>query len=212
MWIENLDIERKWLLFDVIYRYNLWLEYKIDPKIEMIFWFFKPFFDSDKKAYDDYCDSRRKNWIKWGRPPITEEKHNLSIKPKKATKAYKPTDNNSNSNSNYSREYVLSYIDIEKYKKEYPKKNIDIEFDKMFRRWENEWKKIKKPNTAFTNRLGTKEREPEYVAGLEQKTDDQRITEFLNWKSKFNDKYGWDRYQEVKELRTKKCLSQPLSL
>ena len=78
--------------------------------------------------------------------------------------------------------------------------------------YESRWKKIKKPNQAFKNWLRPKKCDLEYIEGVVDKTDDQRITEFLSGKNKFNDKYWFDKYQEVQEMRIKKCLSQPLTL
>lgn len=211
--IEQMDLETKWLLFDAIYRYNLWLEYELDDKLKMIFGFFKPFFDNDIAVHEKFCESRRNNGKKWGRPKasITEIKHNQSNKPREAKEPTKPTEVKW-SDIYYTRDILYNILDIEKYKKDYPKKNIDIELDKMLDWYESRWKKIKKPNQAFKNWLRPKKYDLEYIEGVVDKTDDQRITEFLSGKNKFNDKYWFDKYQEVQEMRIKKCLSQPLTL
>lgn len=219
MGIEKMDTETKWLLFDAIYRYNLWLDYELDENIKMIFWFFKPFFDNDQKVYDNFCESRRNNGKLWGRPKasIIGDTDNPRNKPKKATKAKQPTemtwhDMKWSNSIVYSKEYIYNKIDKESLKKEFPKKNFDIEFEKMWNNRDSRWKKIKKPNQAMRNWLLPKPREKEYIDWIADKTDEQWITEFLAWKTKFHDKYWRDKYQEVKDKRIQKCLSQPLSL
>lgn len=207
--IEWMDDVIKWKLFDIIYRYNLWLEYKIPNELKMIFGFFKPFFDNDMQIHEKFCESRRENGKQWGRPKasFTDDNPKWSNKPKKATK---PTE--VKWSDIYTKDNILSNINIEDYKKKHPNKNILVEFDKMWNYWEWKWKKIKKPNQAFNNRLLPKKRDVEYIDWIVNKTDDQWITEFLSSKMKFNDKYWFDKYQEVKDLWIKKCLSQPLSL
>jgi hypothetical protein len=82
----------------------------------------------------------------------------------------------------------------------------------MWRWRENNWKKIKKPNQAFSNWLAPKKFDKEYIEWIVDKSEDQRIAEMLASKNKFYDKYWRDKYQEVKDLWIKKCLAQPLAL
>ena len=210
LWIENMDDCIKWKLFDVIYRYNLWMDYILDDSIKMIFWFFKPFFDNDVEIYKWFCDKQSRNWKLGWRPKASfvDSTDNQNDKPKKAKKPKKAIE--VTWSDIYTRDSIFNSIDIDKYKSEFPNKNIEIEFDKMFRWWENNWKRIKKPNQAFSNWLAPKKFDKEYIEWITEKTEDQRITEFLSWKNKFNDKYWWDKYQEVKDLWIKKCLAQPL--
>jgi hypothetical protein len=224
MGIEYMDNETKWLLFDAIYRYNLWLEYKLDEKLKMIFWFFKPFFDNDIEKHKEFCESRKINGSKWWRPKasIAGSNNNPSKKPKKAKKPYKPTEMTW-SEVNWLEYDILynSNIDIvnkikekekEKIKKEFPNKNYEVEVKKMCNNRAGKSKIIKKPIQALRNRMLPKDRDPEYIKWIENKTDDQWIKEFLSWKNDFNKKYWYDKYQEVKEKWINKCLSQPLSL
>jgi hypothetical protein len=211
-----MDIEVKWLLFDAIYRYNLWLEYKLDKKIEMIFWFFKPFFDNDIKIHEEFCVSRRENWKKWWRPKasFTEEEPKGSDKPKKATKTKKATEVKWSDIYTSNIEIVSNIKEEEKEKlrKEFPNKNLEVEIKKMCNSWAGNNKQIKKPLSALRNWLLPKKRENDYIQDITEKTDKQRIEEFLAGKMKFYEKYWYPKYEEVKDKRIAECLRQPLSL
>ena len=91
LWIENMDDCIKWKLFDLVYRYNLWMDYKIPKELEIVFWFFKPFFDNDVEVYKSFCEKQSRNWKLGWRPKasITDTNNNPSDKPKKAKKPKK---------------------------------------------------------------------------------------------------------------------------
>lgn len=84
--IEDLDYTTKWLLFDLIYRYNLWLPYEVDEKVKIVFGFFKPFFDKDINDFKTYCETKKENGKKWWRPKKDFENLENSQKPKKPKK------------------------------------------------------------------------------------------------------------------------------
>lgn len=95
LWIQNLSNNDKGLLFDIIYKYNLWLDYEIPKELEMVFWFFKPFFDNDIEVYKKFCESRKNNGIKWWRPKKNwdnSQKPRKATKPRKANEPTKPTE------------------------------------------------------------------------------------------------------------------------
>jgi len=120
-WIENLSNEDKGILFDYIYRYNLWLECKLDKRLEIVFWFFKPFFDNDIEAYNLFCESRKNNWIKWWRPKKDWNNSQKPKKPTKATKPKKPIDKNRIDKNRIDIDKILYldyiYLTIEEYNK-----------------------------------------------------------------------------------------------
>jgi len=202
--------------------YHNWNDY--DPEdivVEIAFEQFKNQFDRDIKKYINVCERNVENWKKWWRPPNNPKNPSgLSGNPKEPKKADNDNDNESdNDNKNKKQrktaaaistyeEFVLKLEWVDR-ASEYPKRNIEIEKQRC--RNKLEWK-IKNAKSTFRNRLLPKKREPEYSEWLVDKTDEQWITEFLAWKTKFHDKYWRDKYQEVKDKRIQKCLSQPLSL
>lgn len=214
--IEKMDDCIKGKLFDLVYRYNLWLDYTIPKELEIVFWFFKPFFDNDIKIHEEFCISRRENWKKWGRPiaSFIDNTYNPNKKPKKATKPTKPTEVKWSDIYTSNIEIVsnIKEEEKEKLKKEFPNKNLDVEIKKMCNNWAGKNKIIKKPIQALRNWLLPKKRETDYIQDITEKTDKQRIEEFLAGKMKFYEKYWYPKYEEVKDKRIAECLRQPLSL
>jgi len=96
-WIKDLPTEQLGKLFIAIYKYNLWIEFDIDKDIEIIFWFFKWYFDNDIEKYKTYCDIKKENGKMWWRPKKDYKNSENLQKPKEPKKA---TDSNSNSNNN----------------------------------------------------------------------------------------------------------------
>ena len=82
----------------------------------------------------------------------------------------------------------------------------------MCNNWAGKNKQIKKPLSALRNWLLPKKRETDYIQDITEKTDKQRIEEFLAGKMKFYEKYWYPKYEEVKDKRIAECLRQPLSL
>lgn len=217
LWIENMDNEKKWKLFDLVYRYNLWMEYEIDDDLKIVFWFFKPFFDNDIKIYDEKIVKRnQENGKLWGRSKssFTDNNHNPSKKPSEPKKPKKPIETIwiDIYTSNMDIVNNIKEEEKEKLRKEFPEKNLEVEIKKMCNNWAGKNKQIKKPVQALRNRLLPKKRENDYIQWVDKKTDKQWIEELLAGKMKFYEKYWWDKYQEVKDLRIAECLRQPLSL
>jgi hypothetical protein len=214
--IEKMDDCIKGKLFDLVYRYNLWLDYVIPKELEIVFWFFKPFFDNDIQIHKQFCISRRENWKKWGRPiaSFVDNTNNPSKKPKEATKPTKPTEVKWSDIYTSNIEIVSNIKEEEKEKlrKEFPNKNLEVEIKKMCNSWAGNNKQIKKPLSALRNWLLPKKRENDYIQDITEKTDKQRIEEFLAGKMKFYEKYWYPKYEEVKDKRIAECLRQPLSL
>lgn len=172
------------------------------------------------KPQIDKNNQRFTNWQWWWRPNKDWEN---SQKPNNNQTITKPKPNvnvnvnvNANVNNNKKEKKIVASFEEFNTKLEwvdravdFPQKNIEIEKQRCWAKLE--WK-IKNSKSTFRNRLLPHKRDKEYIDWIVEKTDDQRISEFLNWKNKFNDKYWFDKYQEVKDLWIKKCLAQPLSL
>lgn len=215
--IEKMDDCIKGKLFDLVYRYNLWLDYTIPKELEIVFWFFKPFFDNDIKIYDEKIVKRnQENGKLWGRPiaSFVDNNNNPSEKPSEPKKPKKPIETIwiDIYTSNIEIINNIKEEEKEKIRKEFPEKNLEVEIKKMCNNWAGKNKQIKKPMQALRNRLLPKKRENDYIQWVENKTDKQRIEEFLAGKMKFYEKYWYPKYGEVKDKRIAECLRQPLSL
>lgn len=216
-WLCNFSDTEIWKIFravtSLVYE---WKEIDLPEKLQTIYLILKPYIDDDIDRHKKYIQSKSDNWKLWWRPKasFTDTNNNPSDKPKKAKKTKKATDmiwydiysNNM---------YIVNNISIEekeKLKKEFPKKNLDVEIPKMCNNWAGKNKKIKKPVQALRNRLLPKKWDNEYIEWLIEKDDDQWITEFLKSKQKFWDKYWEEKYYEVKDKWISRCLAQPLVL
>lgn len=209
----SLNNTELWLLFrsiwELIYK---WKNPILSDKLKWMYYIIKPYIEDDTERHVNYI-----KWKKsWG---IASWKSRASIIIKKSKRSFwtewtewTEWTSDIDIDIDYNKDIVLSRIKIEKFRIDFPKKNIEIEFNKFWRWWEWEWKKIKKPNQAFWNWLSPKTYDKEYIDWITEKDDSQWIKEFLFWKMKFHDKYWWDKYQKVKDLRIKQCLAQPLSL
>lgn len=140
-WIQDLWFEDKWKLLDYFYKYNLWIDFEMENNLKVIFWFFKPFFDNDKKTYDLFCESRKINGNKWWRP---EKNWENSQKPKKPTEAKEPIKPKKPTEKKWIDKKWLDvdkilyldyvYLTIEEYNKlidNYWKNNIDKMIDSL---------------------------------------------------------------------------------
>ena len=216
-WLCNFSDQEIWKVFrsitELIYD---WVEPKLPDKLLWYYYAIKPYIEDDVERHRKYTESKSMNWKLWGRPKASfvGDTDNPSEKPKKAKKAKKATDND---NDIYTNNIYIVYNNIdnnnmEELKKEFPNKNFDVEIKKMCNNWAWKWKTIKKPKQALRNWLLPKKWENDYIDWVEDKTDDQRISEFLQSKTKFYEKYWEVRYYEIKDKRISKCLSNPLAL
>ena len=215
-WIECMDNDMKGRLFDLIYRYNLWLDYEIDNDIKFAFNFFKPFFDKDIEKHEEFCESRRKNWSKGWRP---KKDWDNSQKPKKATEPKKPTDmtwhevkwlcnifsiynieysnklNNTIQEYNKTRKKKLSKL-TERWLNMFVKKLVELGkdedgivavLDQSIMNW---WEWIFEVKSK--NKIRTPSNDLEWMQEFEKLSDNR-------WES-FKLKYWKDKYLEIKKM------------
>ena len=191
------------------------IEIKLPEKLQWVYFILKPYIDDDIERHTKYIKWKKNWWVaSWITRASTIKKKHKRSKWTEWTEWTEWTTDNDNDIYTSNIEIVsnIKEKDLEKLKKEFPEKNIEVEIKKMCNNRAGKWKQIKKPIQALRNWLLPKEWQNGYVIGIENKTDDQWVTEFLSGKNAFNDKYWWDKYQEVKDLWIKKCLAQPLSL
>lgn len=219
-WLCNFSDTEIWKVFRAVTSFIYeWIEIELPEKLQWVYCILKPYINDDIERHKKFIEWKKNWWIEsWKvrkqKATIKGKKHKWNnwtewTKWTEWTIEVKWNDiytNNIEIVSNIKEE------EIEKLRKEFPNKNFEVEIKKMCNNWAGKNKHIKKPIQALRNRLLPKKRENDYIKGVEQKTDNQWIEEFLSGKMKFYEKYWYPKYEEVKDKWIAECLRQPLSL
>lgn len=196
-----------------------WVEVDLPDKLKGVYLILKPYIDDDIERHKKYIEWKKNWWIESWR--VRKWKASFKVKKPKGsdwtewTEATEWTTDMTWYNIYTSNIEIVNNIkeeEIEKLRKEFPNKNLEVEIKKMCNNWAGKNKIIKKPIQALRNWLLPKKWENEYIQWVKEKTDKQRIEEFLAGKVKFYDKYWYKKYEEIKDKRIAECLRQPLSL
>jgi hypothetical protein len=206
--INNLSKEEIWEFVIAIWKYIYeWVEPKMSEKLFWMYLWHKEFFDHDKKRYEDFCEKQRNN-PKWHWRPKASFVEQDCIPSKKAKKA-KKANGYGYGIDNYNKVEIFKKIEVEELRKEFPSKNIEVEFERMWNRREWNWKQIKKPNQAFKNRLLPKKRDKEYNANTTPQNTEEWISEYNRLKpKKFQEKYGYEKSFEVRDMIVLQSIQQ----
>lgn len=218
-WLCNFSDTEIWKVFraitELIYE---WVEPKLPDKLLWYYFAIKPYIEDDIERHRKYVEWKKKWWIEsW---KVRKQKATIKVRKQNRsnwtewTKWTEWTTDNDNDIYTNNIDIVnnIKEEEKEKLRKEFPNKNLEVEIKKMCNNWAGKNKQIKKPLSALRNWLLPKKRETDYIQDITEKTDKQRIEEFLAGKMKFYEKYWYPKYEEVKDKRIAECLRQPLSL
>ena len=187
-WLNNTDLGIMFRsIWDKIYN---WIEPELSDKLSGMYLAIKPYIEDDTERHKNYIKSKVSSWKLWwlAKASKSVKTNKWSIVAKLAKLA---------PDNDYDYYSIYNSINIIEVTKEFPNKNIEVEFKKMWNYWEAKWKQIKKPNQAFKNWLLPKKREKEYKQWTVARTDQEFIEEMILNKNDFYQKYWKEKYKEI---------------